>query len=66
MKKTTAIRCPYCNNVQNYDIEDGFSTLLCYPEDGGCDEYFTVQIYFTPAITTFKLVKSDTQKARDW
>lgn len=50
------IRCPYCDNVQKYrELKEGFNTLLCYPEDGGCDQYFTIRIRYTSVITTFRL-----------
>lgn len=41
--------CPYCKITQNHFIKKGWNTILCYPENGGCNKYlyFSVQFYCT-------------------
>jgi hypothetical protein len=43
----TNVKCPYCGNIQRVkvdinDAEYSKRIKLCYPDDGGCNEYFAV------------------------
>ena len=46
------VKCPMCGHINKLDLNEGevifpgkpFVTL-CYPEDGGCDNYFVVVVH---------------------
>ena len=50
-------KCPYCEVKQEYIARQGFNVLLCYPEEGGCDRYFVIDMQFVAKITTFEMVE---------
>ena len=56
------IVCPYCNSVQkqelnfNSSLQTEYMNLLCYPEEGGCDRHFVIEIRLEPILKhTYKL-----------
>jgi hypothetical protein len=60
MERIVNVQCPYCKFNQNYKASEGFNTLLCYPEEGGCDKYFMISMYFIPVVTTFFVEEAET------
>lgn len=44
MTLSTKVKCPYCGHEQNCNVDKavGHEVTLCYPEDGGCDNYYAV------------------------
>lgn len=56
MKLQISVRCPLCGHTETYGIAAGVqpNIVLCDSEEGGCDEWFAVQI----EIKTVTVVKT--------
>ena len=46
------VKCPMCGHINKLELDEEEVVLpekpfirLCYPEDGGCDNYFVVVIH---------------------
>lgn len=52
-------KCPYCGNLAEYAVSEGFNVLACDIEDtDGCDKYFAVKVSFRIEHQTFELKKT--------
>lgn len=52
--KTT---CPYCGHSQLVTVAhpSGQEIVICYPEDGGCDKYYSVFYRTTATANSYKI-----------
>lgn len=57
MTKRIEVICPYCGFKDSLYLEEGLHTLLCDPEEGGCDEYYVIDVKFIASYDVYTLEK---------
>ena len=57
------VECPYCNKHNQISTRHAFvnqssmNVTLCYPEDGGCDNYFAYKLDIKVQSQTYTITK---------
>ena len=66
MKQSISIDCPYCGTTTGvvYEVDGNINKTyrtmaFCYPEDGGCDSPFSVEIKISRDVQTSKVNYED-------